>query len=198
MSQCPRPRGAPRHAPQAAQGRPRHGRRLSPHTCAYIKLYIYIYIYIYIHTQIYIYIYIYIYRERERYRYRERDRHDVHKHKHKHMCICCKCVYYMCIYIYHIEREVHIYIYIYICIYMASGRGLDKPGLSTEATRLPTTQCSPQLIFIHIHQLFRIQYTLFQLDTVNIYWWWCINLCRVCSLQDEGKTWQHVLYLWQM
>ena len=37
----------------------------------------------------------------------------------------------------------------------------------------------PQLIFIHIHQLSRILYTLVQLDTVNIYWWWCINSCRV-------------------
>ena len=36
----------------------------------------------------------------------------------------------------------------------------------------------PQLIFIHLHQLFRVLYTLW-LDTVNIYWWWCINLCRV-------------------
>ena len=40
----------------------------------------------------------------------------------------------------------------------------------------------PQLIFIHIHQLFRVLYTLLWLDTVNIYWRWCINLCRVrCS-----------------
>ena len=37
----------------------------------------------------------------------------------------------------------------------------------------------PQLRFINIHQLFRIQYTLFELDTVNIYCWWCISLCRV-------------------
>ena len=35
----------------------------------------------------------------------------------------------------------------------------------------------PQLRFIHIHQLFRILYTLL-VDTVNIYWWWCINSCR--------------------
>ena len=37
----------------------------------------------------------------------------------------------------------------------------------------------PQLIFVHIHQLFRILYTLFWLDAVSIYWWWCINYCRV-------------------
>ena len=30
-----------------------------------------------------------------------------------------------------------------------------------------------------IHQLCKIQCTLFRLDTANIYWWWCINLCRV-------------------
>ena len=34
---------------------------------------------------------------------------------------------------------------------------------------------------IHIHQLFRILYTLFWLDTVNIYWWWCISIWRVPS-----------------
>ena len=38
---------------------------------------------------------------------------------------------------------------------------------------------NPQLIFIHIHQLFRTQCTSFLLDTANIYWWWCINFCRV-------------------
>ena len=39
----------------------------------------------------------------------------------------------------------------------------------------------PQLVLVHMHQLFRIPYTLFQLelDTVNIYWWWCIKFCRV-------------------
>ena len=36
----------------------------------------------------------------------------------------------------------------------------------------------PQLIVIHIHLLFRILYTLFRLDTVNIYWWWYVNVCR--------------------
>ena len=41
------------------------------------------------------------------------------------------------------------------------------------------TSIIPQLIFIHIHQLFRILYTLFKLDTVNMYWWWCINIWRV-------------------
>ena len=52
-------------------------------------------------------------------------------------------------------------------------------------------------MFIHIHQLFRIHYTSFWLDTVNIYWWWCINLCRVipsevCSmnLQLNERTTQ--------
>ena len=45
---------------------------------------------------------------------------------------------------------------------------------------------APQLIFIHIHQLFRIQYTLVWLDTVNIYWWWCINYFRVTSCTQGG------------
>ena len=42
-----------------------------------------------------------------------------------------------------------------------------------------------QLIFVHIHQLFRVLYTTFLLDTVNIYWWWCITLCRVAP---EDRT----------
>ena len=37
----------------------------------------------------------------------------------------------------------------------------------------------PQLIFIHTHQLFRIQYTLFYVGTANIFRWWCMNYCRV-------------------
>ena len=41
--------------------------------------------------------------------------------------------------------------------------------------------CLPQLIFIHTHQLFRIQYTCFELGTVNIDWWICINFCLVVS-----------------
>ena len=35
------------------------------------------------------------------------------------------------------------------------------------------------IVFIHIHQSFRMQYTSLWLDTVNIDWWWCIDLCRV-------------------
>ena len=38
---------------------------------------------------------------------------------------------------------------------------------------------SPQLRFIHIHQLVRIQYTCVEFDTVNVDWWMCINVCRV-------------------
>ena len=47
------------------------------------------------------------------------------------------------------------------------------------ATSAEQTHNNPQLRCIHIHQLFRILYTLFRLDTVSIYWWWCINFCRV-------------------
>ena len=51
-------------------------------------------------------------------------------------------------------------------------------------TRAGARRLCPQLIFIHIHQLFRILYTLFWLDTANIYWWWCMNFCRVlCSVR---------------
>ena len=37
----------------------------------------------------------------------------------------------------------------------------------------------PELGFIHIHQLFRILYTCFELDAVNIGWWICIIVCLV-------------------
>ena len=63
-------------------------------------------------------------------------------------------------------------IYIYICLFQQ--RGADDANNNTMYV-----YTFPQLEFIRIHQLFRIQYTLFQLDTVNIYWWWCINICRV-------------------
>ena len=49
----------------------------------------------------------------------------------------------------------------------------------------PTSACSdwsshlPQPRVIHTHQLFRLQYTCFELDTVNIDWWMCINFCLV-------------------
>ena len=64
-----------------------------------------------------------------------------------------------------------IYIYIYICTHIHT---------YTDTYTYTCTLRSqvPRLIFIHIHQLFRIQYTLFHVDTVNIYWWWCINSCR--------------------
>ena len=33
-----------------------------------------------------------------------------------------------------------------------------------------------------MHQLFRVLYTLWSLDTANIYWWWCIKGFRVIML----------------
>ena len=47
---------------------------------------------------------------------------------------------------------------------------------------IPVKGLGPQLIFIHIHQWFRIQYTCFELDTVNIDWWICIIVCLVLGL----------------
>ena len=49
----------------------------------------------------------------------------------------------------------------------------------------------PQLRSIHIHQLFRIQYTRFELDTVNIDWWIWKDFCLVNQEpfhQGEGAT----------
>ena len=45
----------------------------------------------------------------------------------------------------------------------------------------------PQLIVIHIHQVFRVQYTLVWSDTGNIYWW-CVNLCRVYVSYEISVT----------
>ena len=46
---------------------------------------------------------------------------------------------------------------------------------------------SPQRRFIHMHQLFRIQYTWFELDTVNIDCWIRINFCLVEREQADGN-----------
>ena len=42
----------------------------------------------------------------------------------------------------------------------------------------------PQPIFIHIHQLFMVRYTCFELDTANIYWRMCIHVCLVHTCSD--------------
>ena len=38
---------------------------------------------------------------------------------------------------------------------------------------------APQRRLIHIHQLLKIQCTCFELDSVSINWWICINVCLV-------------------
>ena len=50
---------------------------------------------------------------------------------------------------------------------------------------------TPQLRFIHIHQLFRIQCTCFELDSVNIDWWICVISCLVgaIALADALRVW---------
>ena len=113
------------------------------------------------------------------------------------MCVCvCICIYIyiyiICIYIYIYIYYVYIYIYIYImCIYIyiyiyihmySQGHG-ERPGDLRGAWRAGR----PQLMFIHIHQLFRILYALFELDTVNIYWW-CINSCRVGRRREPSAV----------
>ena len=99
---------------------------------------------------------------------------------------------YMCMYIYiyihiyacicNISLSIHVYIYIYIHIYVIANRYSRET-----AHRLLTVGevvYLPQLMFIHMHQSFRVLYTLFKSDTVNIYWWWCIDSCRVlCTLR---------------
>ena len=76
---------------------------------------------------------------------------------------------------------IYIYIHTHTDIYR-HGAGSKKDRSESDRQdidRFAAGSIYPQLRFIHIHQLFRIQYTLFRLDTVNIYWWWCIKLCRV-------------------
>ena len=73
------------------------------------------------------------------------------------MCI------YICIYVY---MYIYIYIYTHTLIYIY----INARGLQGRV---------PQLIFIHIHQLFRMLYTSVSLNTVNVYWWWCMIFCRV-------------------
>ena len=59
-----------------------------------------------------------------------------------------------------------------------------------------STVWSPHLIFIPIHQLFRIQYNCFWLGNVIIYWWICIHFCRVWSgaAGGTGRPTQHILH----
>ena len=86
------------------------------------------------------------------------------------------------IYIYIGQTLYTIYIYIYICRYVILY--MDRPFVPSPPTAPPgfrksTVGSHPQLRFIHIHQLFRIYYTCFKLDTVNIHWWICLNVCLV-------------------
>ena len=62
---------------------------------------------------------------------------------------------------------------------LENGRAASVKTFNLSADRMGRKGLDPQLMFMHIHHLFRILYTLASLGTVNIYWWWCINLCRV-------------------
>ena len=74
----------------------------------------------------------------------------------------------------------HTYTYIPRAPYLVHQLLLGQQVGEPRSAHSPLAHKPPQLRFIHIHQLVRIQYTLVELDTVNIYWWWwCINLCRV-------------------
>ena len=69
---------------------------------------------------------------------------------------------YIYIYIYiHIHIYVHIHIHMYIYIISGEGGFLRslRTGSRTEETPPQNVYLSPQLIFIHVHQLFRILYT---------------------------------------
>ena len=135
-----------------------------------------LYIYIYMHLSLSIYIYIYIHT------------YIIHIYPSLSLYI------YIYIYIYisiSLSLYIYIYIYIYICISVYFHRFRLAAAVATAQPPIDGSQLLglpslgppfgqfPQLGLVHIRRLFRVQYTLFKLDTVNIYWWWCISLCRV-------------------
>ena len=76
------------------------------------------------------------------------------------------------------------YLYIhqhYILLQRVATMRLDARPAEKKALGDSRGGMSPQLRFIHTHQLFRTQYTCFYLDAVDIYWWICMNLRRVIS-----------------
>ena len=120
-----------------------------------------------------------------------------------YICMCIYIYIYTYIHVYtyisiYIYTYIYIYIHIHICvyhnvyIYIYTHLWPDVSGYIFVAHYTGTAAAvSPQLIFIHIHQLFGLLYTLYQLDTVNIYWLWCINLCRIVSqtFLDTVEIW---------
>ena len=83
---------------------------------------------------------------------------------------------------------IHYLVFIIIVLLVPLARGLGRRSKNVRAR--PSSVRSPQLICIHIHQLFRIQYTLCSLDTVTfIGGGVIINLCRVRRLcTSAGST----------
>ena len=81
--------------------------------------------------------------------------------------------------------HVYIYIYIYTYIHIYTHNSLIK--CFNPHPQGPEETLNPQLICIHIHQLFRILYTLVSSYTVNFYWWWSIIVCRVLKALDFQK-----------
>ena len=60
------------------------------------------------------------------------------------------------------------------CLYHSDNHGVGALG--------------PQPRFIHIRQSFRIQYTCFELDAVNIDWWICIHFCLAAWGPQTAKA----------
>ena len=102
-----------------------------------------------------------------------------------YVCICMyMCVYNIYIYIY---IYIHTYTHIYTHTYMTSNpegaggpQGAQGGGVQGRRSHASAdTGSIPQLRFIQIHQLFRIQYTWFELEAVIIDWCIRINVCLV-------------------
>ena len=62
-------------------------------------------------------------------------------------------------------------------------RGAPTRAVSGRPAEYVEGTTDPQLMFIHIHQLFRILCTCFELDAVSIDWWTCINVCLLPEVQ---------------
>ena len=83
-----------------------------------------------------------------------------------------QCYIFLYIYIYTHTRS-YIYIYIYILLQYTIVCNVLQPYPILHFTRRAWAEA--WLVFVHIHQLFRVQYTCFELYNVSTAWWICTN-----------------------
>ena len=79
-----------------------------------------------------------------------------------------------------INTDIIIIIIIIIIITVIAISALSTIGRAQQGPSALAPSCHyPQLRFVYAHQLFRTQYTCFELDAVDIDWWMCIHFCLV-------------------